>query len=56
LEDAFWHELRIIAAKKGVGISKLVSTINDTRTSKNLSSAIRLFVLDHYRANTSSTG
>ena len=56
LEDAFWHELRIIAAKKGVGISKLVSTINDTRTSKNLSSAIRLFVLDHYRANASRTG
>jgi predicted DNA-binding ribbon-helix-helix protein len=49
LEDTFWHALRAIAAKQGVPVSTLVTTINSNRTSNNLSSAIRLFVLDHYR-------
>jgi predicted DNA-binding ribbon-helix-helix protein len=46
LEDAFWNALREIAANKNVSRSDLVSKIDKCG---NLSSAIRLFVLDHYR-------
>ena len=49
LEDAFWIELRSIAHNLGVHLSQLVGSIDSERQHSNLSSAIRLFVLDHYR-------
>jgi predicted DNA-binding ribbon-helix-helix protein len=49
LEDEFWEALREIAAQQGVTMSTLVSTIDTNRQHPNLSSMIRLFVLDHYR-------
>ena len=49
LEDAFWNAFREIAATRKISLSKLVSTIDKERKHGNLSSAIRLFVLDHYR-------
>jgi len=49
LEDQFWDALREIADDKQVAISTLVATIDHTRTTSNLSSAIRVFVLDHFR-------
>ena len=49
LEDAFWSALREIAATRKIPLSDLVSTIDNERKHGNLSSAIRLFVLDHYR-------
>lgn len=51
LEDAFWDSLKEIARVRAMTISDLTSTIDADRTHGNLSSAIRLFVLDHYRAN-----
>ena len=48
LEDAFWSALKKIAATRKIPLSDLVSTIAE-RKHGNLSSAIRLFVLDHYR-------
>jgi predicted DNA-binding ribbon-helix-helix protein len=50
LEDAFWKGLKEIAATRNIPLSDLVSTIDNERQHGNLSSAIRLFVLDHYRA------
>jgi predicted DNA-binding ribbon-helix-helix protein len=50
LEDAFWKGLKEIAASRNIPLSDLVSTIDNERQHGNLSSAIRLFVLDHYRA------
>lgn len=50
LEDAFWQGLKQIAAGRGVTLSELVATIDHDRRQGNLSSAIRLFVLDHYRS------
>ena len=50
LEKAFWTALKDIADQRGVTMTYLVSTIDADRTHANLSSAIRLFVLDHYRA------
>ena len=50
LEDAFWSAIHEIAAKRGVKVGEFVSTLDSDREHNNLSSAIRLFVLDHYRA------
>ena len=50
LEDAFWSSLKDIAAARNITLSELVASIDAERRQGNLSSAIRLFVLDHYRA------
>jgi predicted DNA-binding ribbon-helix-helix protein len=50
LEDAFWKCLKEIAAAREITLSDLVASIDTDRRHGNLSSAIRLFVLDHYRA------
>jgi predicted DNA-binding ribbon-helix-helix protein len=50
LEDAFWTGLKDIAASRNITLSELVASIDADRRQGNLSSAIRLFVLDHYRA------
>jgi predicted DNA-binding ribbon-helix-helix protein len=50
LEDAFWKGLKEIASGRNMTLSDLVATIDGGRRQGNLSSAIRLFVLDHYRA------
>jgi predicted DNA-binding ribbon-helix-helix protein len=50
LEDAFWKGLKEIAIGRNKTLSDLVAEIDTGRPSGNLSSAIRLFVLDHYRA------
>ena len=52
LEDAFWKGLKEIADDRDVTLSDLVSSIDTDRQHGNLSSAIRLFVLDHYRNQT----
>lgn len=49
LEDAFWSGLKEIAAGRGMTLSEMVASIDTGRQHGNLSSAIRLFVLDHYR-------
>jgi predicted DNA-binding ribbon-helix-helix protein len=49
LEDAFWSGLKQIASGCDCTLSEIVATIDTGRAHGNLSSAIRLFVLDHYR-------
>jgi predicted DNA-binding ribbon-helix-helix protein len=49
LEDAFWKGLKQIATGRGITLSALVASIDTGRQHGNLSSAIRLFVLDFYR-------
>ena len=53
LEDAFWEGLKEVAGKRHTSLSDLVATIDSERQHGNLSSAIRLFVLDFYRAQLS---
>jgi len=48
LEDAFWDNLKTIAHTRQVTLSELVTKINLTREQGNLSSAIRLFVLQRF--------
>jgi predicted DNA-binding ribbon-helix-helix protein len=49
LEDAFWSDLKEIAQAREATLSKLVAKIDGMRQQGNLSSAIRLFVLEHTR-------
>jgi len=51
LEDEFWHAFRDIASVKGKAVNDLAADIDDVRgTEIGLATAIRLFVLRHYRA------
>ena len=54
LEDAFWKSLKDIAGERDMTPSDLVAAIASERKHGNLSSAIRLFVLDHYRRRSSA--
>ncbi len=56
LEDAFWKGLQDIAASRRMTLSDLVGAIDTERHRGNLSSAIRLFVLDHYQARMNGKG
>ncbi len=46
MEDAFWQRLAAIAKARSVSISALIRDVDATRTG-NLSSALRVFVLDN---------
>jgi predicted DNA-binding ribbon-helix-helix protein len=56
LEDAFWSGLKDIAASRNMTLSELVASIDVDRRQGNLSSAIRLFVLEHFRALAGGSG
>jgi predicted DNA-binding ribbon-helix-helix protein len=49
LEDAFWTGLKEIANGRHMTLSDLANAIDAQRQHGNLSSALRLFVLNHYR-------
>ena len=49
LEDEFWTALKEIAGNRHVTLSELFSGIDKQRQHGNLSSALRLFVLEYYR-------
>lgn len=51
LEDAFWDQLRQIARTQRLTLSRLVAEIDQSRQHGNLSSAIRLFVLEYVQEN-----
>ena len=50
LEDAFWQGLKGIAHSRRMTLSDLIGSIDLDRQRGNLSSAIRVFVLNHYQA------
>ena len=54
LEDAFWEGLKDIAKARLVTLSDLVGGIDSDREHANLSSAIRLFVFNHYKTTAAS--
>ena len=49
VEDPFWSDLKKIAHTQHATISKVIADIDNARQHGNLSSAIRLFVLDQIR-------
>jgi predicted DNA-binding ribbon-helix-helix protein len=50
LEQEFWEALREIASMQKTKLTKLVQQIDQGRDGGNLSSAIRVFVFNHLRA------
>jgi predicted DNA-binding ribbon-helix-helix protein len=61
LEDAFWAELSEIAGAHGLSLNALVAEVDHARgipqdagTGSNLSSALRLYVLDDLKKRTIS--
>lgn len=49
LEDEFLHELKRIATIKHQSLNEIVTDIDNNKKTTNLSSAIRLFVLDYVK-------
>jgi predicted DNA-binding ribbon-helix-helix protein len=49
LEEAFWNGMKEISSTRNMTLSDLVSEIDSGRQHGNLSSAIRLHVLDYFR-------
>jgi predicted DNA-binding ribbon-helix-helix protein len=52
LEDDFWNALKEIKRSNSMTLSSLVADIDARRLHANLSSAIRIFVLHHFRSQT----
>jgi predicted DNA-binding ribbon-helix-helix protein len=50
LEDEFWAAFRKIAQEERLTCSELAERVDSQRKDHNLSSAIRLFVLERYRS------
>jgi predicted DNA-binding ribbon-helix-helix protein len=55
LEEAFWNGLKEISGLRDMTLSELVDEINGHRQQGNLSSAIRLFVLDYFKSRVADT-
>jgi predicted DNA-binding ribbon-helix-helix protein len=51
--EAFWNGVKEIAIERDIALSDLLGKIDSERQSGNLSSSIRLFVLDFYRGQIS---
>ena len=49
LEDEFWTALKDIAEARGTSLNKLIAEIDQSRGGANLSSAIRVHVLQHIK-------
>jgi predicted DNA-binding ribbon-helix-helix protein len=47
LEEEFWTQLKEIAGAKQITLSQLIARIDEGREHANLSSAIRVYVLQH---------
>lgn len=49
LEDIFWQEFQNIATQKAISINQLVTEIDSKRETENLSSAIRIYILEYLK-------
>jgi len=56
VEDAFWDELKSIAGERGLTLNRLIEKIDAGRGGANLSSAVRVFVLESLRRRLGQDG
>jgi len=56
LEEPFWTGLKNIADTQHIPVSKLIAKIDLAREQPNLSSALRLFVLERFRNENQANG
>lgn len=50
LEPEFWDALEAVALARDISLARLIAEIDESRESANLSSSIRVCVLDWFRA------
>jgi predicted DNA-binding ribbon-helix-helix protein len=55
LEEAFWNGVKEISGLRDMTLSELIDEINGNRQQGNLSSGIRLFVLDYFKSRVGAT-
>ena len=48
LETAFWEALKAIAAEERLSVAALISRVDAARGKSGLSSAVRVWILQHY--------
>ena len=56
LEETFWICVKDIARAQDLTVQQIVAKIDSERKQGNLSSAVRLFVLEHYRNRAKTIG
>ena len=56
LEEPFWTCVKDIALGQDLTVQQMVANIDSARKQGNLSSAVRLFVLEHYRSRAKTIG
>ena len=49
LEAAFWEALSEIAAARATSLATIVAEVDSARESAGLSSAVRIYILDHFK-------
>lgn len=54
LEGAFWDALKEAAVQDGKPLAQLISEIDDSRGTSGLSSAVRIWLLERFRARAES--
>lgn len=56
LEAPFWEALKEAACERGQSLAALVEEIDAKRGNAGLSSAVRVWILDYYRAGRGKAG
>jgi len=51
LEEEFWRELNNISKSEKISINALITKIDAERNNENLSSAIRVFILNYIKTS-----
>lgn len=51
LEGEFWNELKLISQKENKSIQQIITEIDSVCDNKNLSSSIRIFILNYLKNN-----
>ncbi|MEN3931340.1 ribbon-helix-helix domain-containing protein [Microvirga sp. W0021] len=49
LEEIFWNALKSISEERNISVRALISQIDSSRGEQNLSSAIRVYVLENLK-------
>ena len=52
LEPDFWQALQEIARVQNTSMAELIETVDHARGKTNLSSALRCYILNHYKSAT----
>lgn len=50
MEEPFWEALQQVAARENTSLAGLIAAIDKSRGAAGLSSAVRVWILDYYRA------